>query len=169
MGCDIHCYVEYKSNGQYTSWGGRINPGRDYGVFGVMAGVRGGGCLYSARGVPDDMSYRASSDYMIYVLPTPEEAAEWSAAGDRAVDAATADEWVASGSSSEVPSGGSTRRITGPDWHTPSWLTADELEKCLDRTAAVRGGKDPVEVGWKAMMAAMKTLPGARVVFWFDN
>lgn len=44
MGCDIHAYVEYKkadNNGDWISFGGRINPGRNYSLFGRMAeGVR---------------------------------------------------------------------------------------------------------------------------------
>jgi hypothetical protein len=47
MGCDIHAYVESKKPDSKTWWGfgGRINPGRNYRMFGKLAGVRCDGCI----------------------------------------------------------------------------------------------------------------------------
>lgn len=56
----------------------------------------------------------------------------------------------------------------GLDAHTPSWLSADELEQvCLDYVEASGGQGPPVEL--TATIAAMRVLPEARLVFWFDN
>ena len=42
MGCDIHCYIEYKPAGSddWSDFGGRINPGRNYDLFAKLAGIR---------------------------------------------------------------------------------------------------------------------------------
>jgi hypothetical protein len=79
MGCDIHFFIERRDDKDHkwyldpnhdrdddeeledgTVRRGHINSvgatGRDYGMFGVMAGVRGGGELFEARGIPDDVS-----------------------------------------------------------------------------------------------------------------
>lgn len=75
MGCDIHCYVEYrnpKSEYDPTRWndfGGQINPGRNYRIFGALAGVRHGqpkGCV-PARGIPPDLAWQAHGDWWVYV------------------------------------------------------------------------------------------------------
>ncbi len=50
MGCDIHVFIEYsrkpeleKSTGRrfWDNFGARFNPGRDYLMFALLAGVRG--------------------------------------------------------------------------------------------------------------------------------
>jgi hypothetical protein len=61
MGCDIHMFVEFKSyvtqQGEQTweCFGGQYNPGRDYKMFGALAGVRDGDveCPYPMRGLPE--------------------------------------------------------------------------------------------------------------------
>ena len=48
MGCDIHLYIEYKSKKTefdgydygWQSFGGRINHGRNYAMFSLMANDR---------------------------------------------------------------------------------------------------------------------------------
>ena len=66
MGCDIHCYVEFKKP-KYDFWdffGDRINPGRHYNLFGHIAGVRRDTApVVERRGVPDDMSWSAKDDW----------------------------------------------------------------------------------------------------------
>lgn len=72
MGCDIHMFVEY---GSYTShdgdqcWdcvGGHWNPGRDYHMFTILAGVRGdeGDMLFEPRGVPEGRLSWDAQDYL---------------------------------------------------------------------------------------------------------
>jgi len=70
MGCDVHMMIEYDRFGgadneprAWWSFGGVIGPGRDYDMFGHLAGVR-----YEEnehirpRGLPDNLSYDAK-DY----------------------------------------------------------------------------------------------------------
>lgn len=57
-----------------------------------------------------------------------------------------------------------TRRAADdPEWHSHSWLSADEFAEALRRAEA----EHPE---YMALLAAVRALgPGARVVFWFDN
>ena len=63
MGCDIHLYIESKTGlGDFgwESFGGRIDVGRNYELFGLLAGVRGTReALVAPRGLPGDISVRA--------------------------------------------------------------------------------------------------------------
>lgn len=55
MGCDIHCYVEFQDYREHwNSFGGRVNPGRDYDTFKKLAGVR--------SQVPAEIAYLNSLD-----------------------------------------------------------------------------------------------------------
>lgn len=62
MGCDIHCYMEYKHK-ERDEWklykDQDLIPDRHYGLFELLAGVRGSSWLavVSPRGKPEDMSY----------------------------------------------------------------------------------------------------------------
>lgn len=62
MGCDIHLVIEYsefeKSDGTpwWSGFGGEFNPGRDYHMFSIMAGVRAEGGdeqLFQPRHLPE--------------------------------------------------------------------------------------------------------------------
>jgi hypothetical protein len=63
MGCDIHVWLEHreKNHPEYTwgSFGGEMNPGRNYAIFGKIAGLRGGDALIEPRGFPNDAGYEA--------------------------------------------------------------------------------------------------------------
>ena len=63
MGCDIHAHVEYK---QYDQWWelADVHIGRNYKLFGLMAGVRMDIALIEPRGIPDDCGYTAKSDFI---------------------------------------------------------------------------------------------------------
>lgn len=72
MGADIHMFVEY---GSYTTpdgeqaWdcvGGRWNPGRDYHMFAILAGVRGeqDEQIYPLKGVPGGRLSWEADDYL---------------------------------------------------------------------------------------------------------
>jgi hypothetical protein len=71
MGCDIHMYVEHASRSDEPYWrplGGRINPGRNYELFGFMAGVRGAGpSVIHERGMPTDAAWEAQGDNRLYI------------------------------------------------------------------------------------------------------
>lgn len=73
MGCDIHVFVEYgtyvdrEGNQSWNCVGGRWNPGRDYHMFAIMAGVRDygdGNMLFEPRGVPEGRLSWEAQDYL---------------------------------------------------------------------------------------------------------
>lgn len=80
MGCDIHIRVEYKKKGEDfwrtgehyqkdTFYGGYeivpVYSGRNYELFGLLAGVRGGMRPISLpRGIPDDATDDTKTDYL---------------------------------------------------------------------------------------------------------
>lgn len=197
MGCDIHCFVEYrdksaaslpdtKENSWARSWrdfGDRINPGRNYSIFASMAGVR---CnepepIVQPRGFPSDAGWAARSGNNLYIVDHDTDA-EGHCSRDQAM------RWVASGSSEyvgdekpEPPAEGEITEfegvvvatknptwVTHPDWHTHSWLTTDEYARAIRKV-----GKPSEEPEYYAILAAMRQFEAAgfdaRLVFWFDN
>jgi hypothetical protein len=74
----------------------------------------------------------------------------------------SAERWVNAGSSKYVNK--DKTYITHPDWHSHSWLSADELESAF---------RDDTGPDYKATLAAMRSFEKdgyqARLVFWFDN
>ena len=69
MGCDIHPYVHHRHGGGTlnTFLCVELNLGRDYGLFGLMAGVRGKHKLFDARGFPKDTPNRVRFDYNRFI------------------------------------------------------------------------------------------------------
>ena len=158
MGCDIHCYIEYKptKNKNWYSFG-EVNVDRNYILFGIMAGVRYCGCspVVEPKGIPKDISWYTADSYTLYVVDkktdeegccTKEQVKEWNA-----------EEW-------------DEDKIVHPDWHTPSWLTFKELEKVNKKYKKENGG---THFQISAIIASMKELgktdKNSRLVFWFDN
>lgn len=182
MGCDIHAYLEFtdftKADGEpYWKSFTRDGGSRNYVMFGVLAGVRVPDAqLFEPKGMPTgELGYYTSDDYWTPVAP--EKHPEW-ADGDGWVSLKNAERWVAEGSSiGESDEAGRLRRVSGPDWHSHSWLTADELAQALDHYAKVVGEYWPQDTGapseWAAILAAMRSFEAsgdqARLVFWFDN
>jgi len=207
MGCDIHLYIEYKSkktefdgyDSGWQSFGGRINPGRNYAMFGLMANVRN--CysdgklpvLVEPRGMPEDAGYTATDDNRIYISETESE---------DYVCMETAKRWVNSGSSKFInDNDGNPTWVTQPDWHSHSWLTTSEFESVLNKYLELEAGWHKVRVeehnkmvkevniqpdSWayappsindepeyQVVLASLKRFEelgyDARVVFWFDN
>ena len=205
MGCDIHVYIEYKnrkieSDGHKHNWlshGGRINPGRNYALFALMANVRNyGGDLpvtFDPRGMPDDVAYYASGDDRMYICEDE---------GDNYVKMERAERWVKDGSSKFIyDRDGKPTWVTHPDWHSHSWLTTSEFESIFNNyleretqwhkervadhmTFVKRENIKPdswayeppsmnVEPTYQAVLASMKRFEelnyDSRIVFWFDN
>jgi hypothetical protein len=207
MGCDIHLYIEYKSkkpqyDGRESTWhsfGNRINPGRNYAMFGLMANVRN--CysdgklpvLVEPRGMPDDATYSTADDNRIYISETESE---------NYVCMETAEGWVNSGSSKFINNkDGNPTWVTQPDWHSHSWLTTSEFESVLNKYLELEAGwhKERVdthnkwlqkeniqpdswayappsindEPEYQVVLASLKRFEelgyDARIVFWFDN
>lgn len=161
MGCDIHCYMEFKKVGSnYRDGWPRINPGRHYELFGKLAGVRSNEpAIIEPRGIPDDLSSYAKSDWYLFIddsvsaldgFCSSAQAALWSDHGKKIID-----------------HNGAPYKIEHPDWHTPSWVSADELE------AAMMACSYDVSDEYYAFLAAMRVFEArgneVRMVFWFDN
>lgn len=168
MGCDIHMYVEYKrkQSTNYSNFGGRINPGRNYYMFGILSnGVRSDNEKgFSAKGMPDydSLGYSSRSDSQLYITDTE---------GDGYVTEDRAEEWVKSGSS--VFTDERKKFVTHPDWHSHSWLTLEEYQKAMDIYNEHPEALQYNEPEYNAILAIMKSLENdgleTRVVFWFDN
>jgi hypothetical protein len=206
MGCDIHLYIEYKSkktefdgyDSGWQSFGGSINPGRNYAMFALMADVRNYGddklpVLVKRRGMPEDAGYTATDDIRIYISDVP---------SSRYVSTETAKSWVKSGSSKVInDKEGNPMWVTDPDAHSHSWLTTSEFESILNKYLELQSvwHKKRVEEhnkmvkeeniqpdSWayappssndepeyQVILASLKRFEelgyDARIVFWFDN
>lgn len=177
MGCDIHCYVEYQvsyfgGEPQWACFGNRINPGRDYELFALMADVRNYYSpriepLYTPRGLPEDVGLSARWDNTLYVTDAER-------AGDGSVTRASAEAWIANGITKAAATRegeGTVTAIYHPDWHSHSWLNVDELAAVFRVYRAAH--KRPVGLEYRALLSAMRYLKrestGVRLVFWFDN
>lgn len=164
MGADIHMYAEYRNPG-YDGWvavGGRTNPGRDYDLFGKIAGVRCDGQLFPTRGLPEKLGYQSRSDSQLYVTDatlSPDEGA---------VTRERAESWVAGGSSTWTDE--RKAFVSHPDWHSHTWLTPAELRRVLEAPREADWG---IEASWWAYLALGEELERrgkeARFVIWFDN
>lgn len=134
MGCDIHAFIELYSKQEYAKhdacfvdcFAEEVSFGRDYVLFGLLAGVRHHAHpVISPRGLPNDpkMSHQADSRYHMTVLdcPNPEDVFM----GFNCISRERAEVYVNSGSTHY--SDDKKNRIVDPAWHTPTWLTLDEL------------------------------------------
>lgn len=172
MGCDIHVYVEHSSNGKY--WRNLTdNAGsRDYLMFSIMAGVRGDEHkLFDPKGLPEgELGWATERAHWLSIAP--EKYPEWKDL-DGWTSRDNAERWVASGSSKPQYHDGILSRVSHPDWHSHSWLTADELAQCLQKYREVSPPEWGLPTEWVAIHAAMQAIESngerARVVFWFDN
>lgn len=169
MGCDIHCYIEYRRKPphegieQWSGFGGRINPGRDYAMFGKLAGVRNYSetqPIAEPRGYPDDAGYDANDDYWLYISDYDDDG---HCTKDRA------EEYIKYGSRYRKDLIGNNTWVSSPDWHSVSWLTPNEWEQAV--TEAPAEHTDRVE--YKTILDTMRSFErqgyDSRIVFWFDN
>jgi hypothetical protein len=192
MGCDIHSYIEYRPKGlwefnnkphSWDNWGQRYYVGRNYRMFGLLAGLRSGqDALFPVRGVPRDISWHVKEDYTFSIGDSDD--------GERSVSKETAQEWLSRGYAKYWVDGDGTENtniITHPDWHSASWLTADELAAVIERYRSLyyeeevkewaaigqKLSEDRFLTMWKVLYANLRTLEDtgfeARYVFWFDN
>lgn len=129
MGCDIHPYLEYSTEDDETFCvSDKLCLGRCYTLFHMMAGVRGfGPPLFSPKGLPrtPKISLQVESEYYLSVvdeLATSENRHLFY--NNRVVLAQEADKLVSENRASYHLN---KKYITNPDWHTPSWLSKNEL------------------------------------------
>lgn len=160
MGCDIHLYLESKHQ---RGWSDLCTPPgvRDYEMFELMAGVRGDETLFPPRGLPKDIGLSTRHESQLFITEDGN--------GDHQASRENAAKWVSAGSSSYTDK--DKKFITHPDWHSHSWLTADEFGKVIDEYRK-RYGKSP-DLDYVALhhMMVFYGFNGVetRLVFWFDN
>jgi hypothetical protein len=176
MGCDIHCYIQYKKKTDEDNWwecfGGEIWPGRNYAMFGILAGVRDHYAPHSftPKGIlPEEKQSWAVRDDLYLVITedgkghnetTLENAKLWSSESELIKD-----------------KDGKPVRILQPDWHNHSWMTIEELEKAYKlykKYIKSEGEEGRIPFGFKMILKVMKALEDngkndVLLVFWFDN
>lgn len=134
MGCDIHAFVEYFSKQESTKndscfvdcFADELSFGRDYVLFGLLAGVRHNcSVIVMPRGVPKDphMSFSANRRYFLDVVDDTDTSRV--VYRTNSITRSEADEYVSKGVSRYVDTG--RTKIVEPGFHTPTWLTLDEL------------------------------------------
>jgi hypothetical protein len=66
MGCDIHPYIQYKAEHEWLV-GWSVEIGRNYDLFGLMAGVRGGAePVADVRGLPGRVAWLIDDEAFLY-------------------------------------------------------------------------------------------------------
>jgi hypothetical protein len=177
MGCDIHAFIEKRRrekgqsvNGKeyWSPHGGQMRLDRNYEMFGQLAGVRSDfEPATPVKGLPDNMAYEAKTDAFLYI---DDESAD----EDGYTSLAKAKEWESRGETIINDSEGKPFRVSHPDWHTHSWLTAKELKKAI-RAYDLQGTPPPPEwaADYRVVLATMQAFEklgyATRLVFWFDN
>ena len=153
MGCDIHPHIEYRAVGE-EHWYCFAEPtiGRDYDLFGLLAGVRGGPPLYQPRGRVRDPSMCVEIDDTLRVLDDKDyreqvgccrmsEAKKWTSG-----EGIWHTRWVE----------GSDTTIYHVDHHSHSWLTLHELREVQDEYTAQMGSSNPILTGLIGAMAGLE-------------
>ncbi len=164
MGCDIHAYIEYGPSSverelgtkQWVGFFGAIHLDRDYHLFAALSDTRNDGEIEPVcepRGLPATLSSWVEAENTLLVSES-EKNEPGCTPKDRA------EQWVEGGSSQWVDAKRS--RITHPDWHSHSWVSAEEFEEAMRRAKC----KSPVA---RAALASMRELPNGVLVFWYDN
>jgi hypothetical protein len=170
MGCDIHMYIEYadKNNDDVNRWrdfGKRINPGRNYAMFGILAKVRSDTAFsFEPKGIPKNLAYSSASDSRLFICESDD---------DRHCTPEQAERWVNNGSSKYIDDRhGKPTWVTHPDWHSHSWLTTDEYKQALEFYNKEYATKYP-EPEYQVVLTCLEKFTemgfDARIVFWFDN
>ena len=177
MGCDIHMYVQYKEKknsaeaekqGRDPYWwdfGGGFNPGRNYTLFGILAGVRDtpekNG--FEPKGIPNfGLGWSARSDLYLYITEDP-------IPGEGCCTLEDATRWRRPITHN---SDGKPWYTEHPDWHSHSWMTIKELEKAYRWYK--KESEDGLGLEYRVLLKTMKALEDdgkneVVVVFWFDN
>ncbi len=171
MGADIHGHIDYIDGDEVKNFA-EFKLGRDYHLFGLLAGVRGWvKPLVEPRGLPEKNSYIVvahtsklvfKDSAIIYNDIFPE--------GEYVFNS-YAEECVAAGVSKWV--GTEKIFITDPELHSHSYLYVDEMKIILERYKALKvPGNSWMELDGiiEVMDRLNKNDPKkSRFVFWFSN
>jgi len=174
MGCDIHMYVQYREktrdNGFWWNFGGEFNPGRNYAMFGILAGVRYDSDKgYESRGLHDiQLSYGIESDLYLYII----EEGQGRDGEPNTCTLEQAERWAKWGNPIINGKDGKPYKVRHPDWHSHSWLTPKELARAYRWYR--KESEFPVPLEWRVFLNMAKALEDGgknevKIVFWFDN
>lgn len=165
MGCDIHLRIEYKrpDSKYWMDLGGEFSE-RIYGIFAKLAGVRNYydiTPISDPRGFPKDASDRTLDAYSLWV--TDKYDAECTCSKE------DAERWIEQGCSQRIDG----NRISNPDWHTASRVTAKEMEQAVKEIFCPKGEWEGDYIVFRCISVLMNELVACgqecRAVFWFDN
>lgn len=170
MGCDAHMYLEYKKesfrDNYWLNVGGRINPGRNYWMFGLIAKVR---CEFPSslqpKGLPENLAYSSRKDAFCWIND------EYANDDNEYVTLETAERWAKYGNQIIYDENGKPDKVEHPDWHSHTWLTCDEFKQVIEAYNSLENSTKEVE--YEALLAMMESLNlndcDSRLVIWFDN
>ncbi len=195
MGADMHLMIDYDTASKPLKWGvylssqrravtpfsnsdhvrslleTAISPPRDYRMFAALAGVRADENehpLIVPRGFPGVSSSDTFNEFHLCVVSDSE-----TDVGPRDIRQSYTNELIDKGVARVViPPGRSAAWLTDPDFHTPGWLTCQEIIASLDHCGYERS---ELSVEFRIVLAAMDMLDQeygtdhSRLVFWFDN
>lgn len=145
MGCDIHAYIEYihtyRENSHVYLWA-KPEINRSYWLFSLLAKVRGGSLTdelgFEPKGIPEKLSWDTEQDYYYYV---DDKLAAEDYDGERFITKAEAENYINKEGyiPERVREDGYVFKAMVPqgDWHTPSWLTLNELEEVVHKWESI--------------------------------
>lgn len=137
MGCDIHGYVDYddprmielaekRNRPPYVHSLGHFHIMRNYGMFGVLAGVRCEGPPVAERkGLPENLSYMTEYEAVLTVVEDDEFDEEHRS--EHCCSRSDAERWGGNYTDEDK------KVVHHPDWHSHSWLTTEELGQAIER------------------------------------
>jgi hypothetical protein len=204
MGCDIHCHLEVEifdddgnpKESQYIGQLGYFCIGRNYEMFSELAGVRGWDePLFEIRGFPGYASFELISHYYLAVVDEGCEYGEYRSVSREKINDYQPVKDLVHPFLARVQ----TEYVQDPDWHSCSYLYADELKAVCDKYRKevskearyemkeyIKDGEEPPKdlcldgkdhtyiqlySIYKMMKYREKEIPNQRVrmVFWFDS
>lgn len=172
---------EDKTKGRKSHWysyGDHTNPGRNYTMFGILAGVRGKyEDSFEPKGKLDreEMGWSSRDANWFYIS---KDVAETDLENGY-TNLETAKKWEGYGCRIENDQNGKPAWVEQRHWHSHTWMSIEELEEAFKRymvraSAEWEEGITKAPLEYRAMLASMKALEDdgeneVRVVFWFDN
>lgn len=157
----------------WYNFAGKINPGRNYTMFAVLAQVRG---EYENSFEPKgkiNLSELGSASIDELYISVSENPVEWG----YSIRSEQATKLVNLGSQ-VIEHNGKPIWVENPNFHSHSWMNTKELEKAFNiyrvHAFAEFGYKVNIPIEYQAILSAMKTLEAkgeneVRIVFWFDS
>jgi hypothetical protein len=172
MGCDIHANIDYDYPDSAVVWSlGEINIQRNYGLFSLMANVRGTYAEgFNPKGLPDQVSYDTLDRLTIPVYDDPKDPIDYS----RAVDRKQADAWHQDWLNSPKDTVGGYANpakliVHHPDWHSHSWLNVKEMSQIISWMKKYEIKSNAFRACYHAMKSLHEDGCTPRLVFWFDS